>query len=362
VPAHRLITLTCLGQEGNVNAADMKTIQAGALAILAGASDAEAAARLSVSADVLLAAARVYRAAGHAAVEDWASQSGWHQVRIDFADWRTAEKVAVTRLDPALTQAVAGGILARWFFTRKAASWRLRCQGMTGDAGKSAEEPAGILAHALDEMAQRGDIIRWSTTIYEMETHAFGGSAGMELAHQLFHTDSAAILGHLADTQTRALIHSNRAELSILLCSLLLRGAGLDWYEQGDVWARVSTHRALSPAAGRGHPRARRALRRLLTADTGPGSVLINNGPLARCKDWAAAFDHTGRILRRLSDDGTLDRGLRAVLAHHILFHWNRVGLPSDTQGALAALAHDLVMTDGGGDAVSIPSADAVGH
>jgi protein-L-isoaspartate(D-aspartate) O-methyltransferase len=232
---------------------------------------------------------------------------------------------------------------------------------MTGDAGKSGN-PAGFLANALDEMAQQGDIIRWSTTIYEMETHAFGGRAGMELAHQLFHTDSAAILGHLADTQTRALIHSNRAELSILLCSLLLRGAGLDWYEQGDVWARVSAHRAFSPAAGRGHPRARRALRRLLTADTGPGSVLINNGPLAPCKDWAAAFDHTGRRLRRLSDDGTLDRGLRAVLAHHILFHWNRVGLPSDTQGALAALAHDLVMTDGGGDAVSAPSAGAVGH
>jgi hypothetical protein len=65
-----------------VNAADMKTIQAGVLAILAEASLAEAAARLSVSADVLLAAARVYRAAGHAALEDWASQSGWHQVRL----------------------------------------------------------------------------------------------------------------------------------------------------------------------------------------------------------------------------------------------------------------------------------------
>ena len=178
------------------------------------------------------------------------------------------------------------------------------------------------------------------------------GTAGWILAHQLFHTDSAAILEHLANADPQSLIHHRRAELSILLCSLLLRGAGQDWYEAGDVWARVAAHRAPTSGIESNHDRTRMALRRLLTADTSPSSSLITNSPLTPFADWAASFHHAGKDLRRLSDDASLDRGLRAVLTHHILFHWNRMGLPSDVQATLAAHVRDVIM-NGGGDVVS---------
>ncbi|MGH3814995.1 MAG: methyltransferase, FxLD system [Pseudonocardiaceae bacterium] len=336
--------------------ADPKAIEVAVLAVLMGNPATEIAEQMSLPVDDLLTAAGLYRVAGYAALEDRGRRDGWQQVRIDFADWHTAEQIGVTRLRPALAQAETDGILTRWFFTRKAASWRLRCQGRTGNDGadKRGKEVSEFLAGSLDAMAVRGDITGWSPAIYEMETHAFGGHDGMELAHQLFHTDSAAILGHLANADPQSLIHRRRAELSILLCSLLLCSAGQDWYEAGDVWAQVAAHRA--PAAGieSNHDRTRTALRRLLTADTGPSSSLVNNSPLTPFADWAASFHHAGKGLRRLFEDASLDRGLRAVLAHHILFHWNRMGLPSDIQGTLAAHVRDIVM-NGAGDVVSTP-------
>jgi thiopeptide-type bacteriocin biosynthesis protein len=59
-------------------------------------------------------------------------------------------------------------------------------------------------------------------------------------------------------------------------------------------------------------------VRRILTGTAKPREA---NG------DWLTAFRNTGTTLKDLSHDGTLTRGIRAVTAHHILFHWNRLGL-----------------------------------
>lgn len=72
-----------------------------------------------------------------------------------------------------------------------------------------------------------------------------------------------------------------RREVSILLCSLLMRGAGQEWYEQGDVWARVAQNR---PTDRDTPPEQlhtiKPPLRRLMTVDTGPASKLVQSGPL----------------------------------------------------------------------------------
>src|SRR5262249_25571952 len=104
------------------------------------------------------------------------------------------------------------------------------------------------------------------------------------------------------------------------------------------------------------HHRASTALHRLMTADAHPHGNLINTGPLKPFQNWAVAFDHAGQALRHLSDDAALHRGLRAVLAHHVLFHWNRIGLPAHVQGTLAALARQIVMGNPTGP-VSTPGA-----
>jgi protein-L-isoaspartate(D-aspartate) O-methyltransferase len=324
-------------------AAKPPTIETAVLAVLAGSTSVDAAARHGVPAELLTAAVDLYRAAGRTALEDWTVQDGWHQIQIDFADWRAAEQIAAARLGPLLAHAEADGIIMRWFFTRKGATWRLRCQSATEPlAGDRRETVAGWLDHILRTLAKRNHITAWSPSVYEAETHAFGGRGAMEQAHRLFHADSAAILQHLASPVT--LIHRSRAELSTLLCGRLLKGAGQDWYEQGDIWARVAAHRAPAIGTEPDHQQVRARIRRLLTADTSLGAALLTRRPLAPYASWAAAFDHAGEALRRLSDEGTLTRGLRAVLAHHILFHWNRIGLPSGVQGTLAAAARNVVL------------------
>jgi hypothetical protein len=44
-----------------------------------------------------------------------------------------------------------------------------------------------------------------------------------------------------------------------------------------------------------------------------------------------------GRLGPATSTD--VSRGLRAVLAHVVIFHWNRLGLPAVTQATLARAA-----------------------
>jgi thiopeptide-type bacteriocin biosynthesis protein len=51
---------------------------------------------------------------------------------------------------------------------------------------------------------------------------------------------------------------------------------------------------------------------------------------------WLDAFTDAGRDLGDSARAGELERGLRAVLAHLVIFHWNRFGLPAATQGILA--------------------------
>ncbi|SBW22520.1 O-methyltransferase [Candidatus Protofrankia californiensis] len=275
----------------------------------------------------------------------------WQQSVIEFTDRRTAEQVAVQDLRPALAAAQAEGLIAGWFFTRKHPCWRLRYLPADSRAD-------GFFADVLDGSATEGRIIGWTAGIYEPETFAFGGAAAMDVAHELFSHDSRHILDYLARPSTPAAGARDlgRRELAILLCSVLLRGAGTDWYEQGDVWARVTQHRPAertAPPAERLHI-LRPAVHRLMTVDASPASRLVDGGPLAAIGGWSAAFERAGQQLADLARRGTLERGLRAILTHHVIFFWNRLGLSYAEQATLATLAKEVVMAEQEG-AVSAP-------
>ena len=175
------------------------------------------------------------------------------------------------------------------------------------------------------------------------------GPTGIAAAHRLFHADSYGILDPLSRTAatTAAAPAIGRRETSILLCTALLRAAGQDWHEQGDVWHRVTRMRP-APAdapAGRLHILAGQ-LRTLISLDTSPPPHA--DTPLAAAGPWLAGFTHAGRELGDAAHHGALHRGVRDVLAHHVIFHWNRLGLPTRTQGLLAraALIATLDATD----------------
>ncbi|MDQ1006666.1 thiopeptide-type bacteriocin biosynthesis protein [Streptomyces sp. V4I23] len=254
-------------------------------------------------------------------------ESPWHQANVAFADWDSAETTALTHLAPLLRTAEDEGALAAWFHIRKNPCWRVRYQ----PANDQDPIPPG-----LDALTVQRHITGWTEIVYEPETHAFGGPEAMDAAHRLFHSDSRSLTIHLpADA-------SHRLEISLLLCSLLMRSAGLDWYEQGDVWARVSNHRALPTATDAAdNDRHRAAVHRLISVNT--EEMLRSGGSLAHLTEWARAYTDAGTELAHLAATGRLRRGLRDVIAHHVLFAWNRVGLPYDAQATLAAAAKTVI-------------------
>jgi thiopeptide-type bacteriocin biosynthesis protein len=251
----------------------------------------------------------------------------WRQVNVAFPEWQHAETAALAHLAPLLRAPEDDGALTAWFLVRKRPCWRVRYLP-TADGHDR-------ISQGLDLLAGKGHIETWSEVVYEPEAHAFGGTPSMATAHRLFHRDSRNIVDLLPGEAAQ-----HRRETSLMLCSLLMRSAEQDWYEQGDIWARVAEHRPLPSDAG-SHDRLHAAVHRLITVDT--TNLMQQGGTLAHAAAWADAYRDAGRELAHLNDTGRLHRGLRDVLAHHVVFAWNRIGLPYDTQAALAAAAKAVI-------------------
>lgn len=303
------------------------------LEVLAGVGTDTAAARAGLEPTDVDAAVAVYQQAGQHALAQQAGTPAWRQLYVEFSDWSKAEQLVGDHLVPVLDLAQQDRLITGWWFIRKHPCWRVRLLPAPGT------QLPRTLADTLDELTASGQVQRWWPGIYEPETAAFGGDTSMTIAHTLFHADSRAVL-------TTGHGELGRRELSLLLCATLMRAAGLEWYEQGDVWHRVAQERPLPPdvPATKVHAMAG-SLRELLLADTGPtGPMLQSDRTLKPAADWVRAFRTAGRDLGAAVRDGTLDRGLREVISYHVIFHWNRIGLPARTQSVLAHAACTAIL------------------
>ncbi|MGH3928193.1 MAG: thiopeptide-type bacteriocin biosynthesis protein, partial [Pseudonocardiaceae bacterium] len=245
-----------------------------------------------------------------------------------------------THLGPRLQRLQDTGVITAWWFIRKAPCWRLRIKP---DHHVEPAEMTTAVNSVLDGLTTGGLISRWHQSRYEPETFAFGGRSGMDLAHDLFCADSHNILAYLRRPEPTL----GRRELSILLCDILFRATGQEWFECGDIWHRVARLRPI-PADTPTHRLAELAesLRTLLAYDARPTGALFGpDGPLAFAASWAAAFHQAGRALAAAANDNTLERGTRDILAHHVIFHWNRIGLPYKTQSILAHAARTAILS-----------------
>ncbi|GLW02569.1 MULTISPECIES: methyltransferase, FxLD system [Streptomyces] len=272
-------------------------------------------------------------------------QGTWHQINVTFPDRATAQQVISRTLGPALFAAEERGEVSAWWFMNKQ-PWKLRVRTV-GD-----ETPT--LWDALSGLVRDDQVRQWIPTIYEPETLAFGGAQAVEAAHELFHADSRHLLTYPVQTG-----HLGRRETAVLLVSAMMRAAGLDWYEQGDVWDKVAAERPAPPILA---SELEAAMHSLLTVDA--RTLCREDGPLHGHADWVRAFARAGTALAVLNHQGRLRRGLRAVLAHHLIFHFNRAGLPLEDQSALSNLARKAIMGTSDTPATTpdgTPPADSVG-
>jgi len=269
----------------------------------------------------------------------------WGQVSIRFASDEQAERETVTRLGPVLEHAESAGTIDSWFFIRKP-WWRFRYLLATCESADSARQ---LIEDAARQMANADRSLKWAAHIYEPETRAFGGESGMTAAHKLFHQDSRHVLAYLStraqtSPDSRHAFPAGRRELSLLLVTAMMKAAGLDLFERGDAWAKVADLRPparQAPAEEWRHFKT--VTQRLITADTSPATALRTSGTLRSASTWLTAFEQAGITLRQLADEGTLTRGLRAIVAHHVIFHWNRIGLPARTQANMALAASEVI-------------------
>ncbi|MDP9792520.1 thiopeptide-type bacteriocin biosynthesis protein [Catenuloplanes nepalensis] len=249
----------------------------------------------------------------------------WRQVTVTFPDPHTAEQTARSHLAPILAEAERQQLITAWFYIRKQ-GWRVRFAPATHDADR-------YVVNELERLARDRHLHTIIPGSYEPEVHAFGGTEPMQAAHQLWHHDSRHLLLNNDGTAAR------QRETSIMLSAAMMRAAKLDWYEQGDVWARIAEHRD-RPATGATSALLNGA-KRLLTVD--PASLTRQEGSLAGYQTLIEAYAAAGESLRHLNDTGQLHRGLRDVLTHHVIFSWNRRGIPGPQQAALATAAATVI-------------------
>ena len=235
--------------------------------------------------------------------------------------WHASVARAGAGASPAAARALASALGEKPFhFLRKDQGLRLRTA-----------QPADGL---LDQLVADGLISGWVGGVYEPETEAFGGTEGMDVAHALFCADSRLAL---AQTGT-----PGAKERTILLLAALTRAAGLDPFETGDVWAKLGSLRPpVAPPTGPALAEAVSAMRRLLNAD-----AAARPDAEPGWGERVAAFTDAGHRLRNLAARGRLTRGLRAILAHHAIFAFNRSGVPADEQAATAWLARHIAFAD----------------
>lgn len=301
-------------------------LAAAVLAVLGGADPDKVAASHALDPADLDDAVLAFQTAGLAALERRA-EGTWYHVRVQFHDWSAAESVGATTLGTALDRLSADETVAGWWFLRKHPCWRLRL--LRADIA--------AVNRVLDDLTDTGIIARWWPTLYEPETAAFGGLAGMDTVHDLFCADSAGVLDYLRQ-DARGL---GRRELSVLLLSELMRAAGLDAFECGDVFDRVTR---LRPApvdvdAARTDKLVDNVRLLLSITDLADSELFTPGGPVAHAAPWLAAVRVAGERLGDDAAEGRLERGLRAILTQVVIFHWNRFGLSATSQGILARAA-----------------------
>lgn len=298
-------------------------------AVLAGAPADTMAAEAGIDPADLDAAVETYRTAGQAALQE-VQHGSWFHARIEPPDWKTAETTFAAHVAPHLNQ--LDGEQAAWWFLRKHPCWRIRIR--TSDHMRAAT--------LLDELADAGAITAWKPGLYEPETAAFGGPTATDIVHDLFCADSQGVLTY-AQHDTPPM---GRREISLLLLRALQHHAGLDWYETADVFDRVAHIRPAPAAADQKRLDALAAQMRPLLAlpDQARAALFATDGLLRDAASWLEGFTVAGRQLGEVAADARLHRGLRAVLAHVVIFHWNRLGLPAHTQGILARAATTAIL------------------
>jgi thiopeptide-type bacteriocin biosynthesis protein len=125
--------------------------------------------------------------------------SRWIYLKL-YTGVATADLVLRDAVVPLVAQAMESGAADRWFFIRfNDPDWHLRVR--FGGQPQRLREVIGMIGEQIDPALHDGRIWKWQLDTYEREVERYGGPAGIELAEQIFHADSDAVLAMLTELE-----------------------------------------------------------------------------------------------------------------------------------------------------------------
>ena len=122
--------------------------------------------------------------------------SEWLYAKL-YGGAATADQVLTQLIGPVVDSAVASGAADRWFFIRYNDPDRHLRVRLHGPPERLHAEVLPRLEAAAAAAVDAGQVWRVQFDTYEREVERYGGERGIELAEQLFHADSDAVLGVL---------------------------------------------------------------------------------------------------------------------------------------------------------------------
>ena len=255
--------------------------------------------------------------------------SEWVYARL-YAAGSLADRLLVETVGPLVRSLREAGLVDRWFFIRYAdpePHLRLRLHGTDGPAILARLHQA--VAPALAERRL------WKVQLdtYEREVERYGGAAAIDLAEEIFASDSDAVLALLAGNGRPGLWRLGLAGVDALLCDF-----GLDLAARRGLAGRLrEAYRAEFP----GDPGFIHRAAGLFRAHRGRLTDLLTGERPAPLRKRSRRLEPLIAALRDLERAGALERPFEALIASHVHMHLDRV-LRGDLRSQ-EAVVYDLL-------------------
>lgn len=275
------------------------------------------------------ARARVFVAAGRAAVRAHAADEPWVQLNLTPAEGPRGELYA--QLARIAREMLDHGTARNFFFMHKAPGLRVRFQA-PGPCPQALHR--ALLRRFRGTPGLRGEPVR---AVYEPEHYLFGGPGSMRYVHALFTLDALAWLDHHAGPP-RGDGGATAWRLSLVLLGEVCAGLGIVGWEQRGMWQEVrsAAGRRLR-AVDRDDPRMRRAADGILAQWRLPRGAALDTfaGDRAPCylrhaeavraaaERWRTGWFEPVRGVPSAAGQ-PVKVGPRRAAAYFTVFHWNR--------------------------------------
>lgn len=256
--------------------------------------------------------------------------SEWLYAKL-YTGMATSDQILTETVGPLVTALKRSGAIDRWFFIRYAdPEWHLRLR-FHGSPERLQSEAVPVLQAALTPLFADGRVWRLQYDTYVRETDRYGGPLAIELAEELFHADSDAVVAMLAQHPGDQGLEA-RWRLALPGIDLLLTGLGFDLAGKSELlgWLRhqfaaeFHSDSRLKTQLGERFRQERKGLESLLSDSSHIGPADLAPG-MAALRERSRRLAPIGATLMDLDRANRLTLSRLELAASCIHMHANRL-------------------------------------